>query len=750
MDIIKKIRSNKPLTVALCVALAVVIVFSASLGLVANAVKGEKIDVEQEVNAYNSSKPDFSYLFSGVEKEAISLQIDDADEKLSSVIAQFDIDSVLYCDTTATALTKLIAEVTKKDLASVSFKDLKKKFKDAYNYLVSLQEANKTWADIETIPFGIETGDKDAFVKACSLASSYLGSVLMDVILAAPSAYNDVLVPIIESLHIGKMPSFNGFVMRTGTSNSARIEFIIEKVLGVVEAVKKAPVTYLCDILPDFLVNYQKSCEFVNSNEKISKNTGLSLPTVKDLLSDVFSALGLSLPEIDLDRLSKTGNAQIAKSGRNGGKRVEIIGEREVVFGVIGDIITDVACSGDNLATIEHLLTFDMKSSTVVNGKLGKFIYSEEFNELLASLLDAVCMTKTKVQENVPAKVEAYNAQETDYSSLFSWPLSEESLDKVLTATDLTLNHCLANGDFAGAFYNDAFATTLTKIFAQLCSKELSQISFYAVSKSFPQAHKYLRKAQAEGKTWDDIDIIPFGITPGDKETFIKAAGAGSEVFGDALAVACMVDPTAYDDGLLPLLESLHVGPMLSFEEFVASSGFDGAKRMEVIISHTIKMLEPITVYPLQYLLEMLPDLVASYNKISEYLSSNEIIKNQIGLVVPPLSELLAELVSDIGITLPEYDFSQLEQMATASAAESGDICGQRVELTGRKSVVFMSIFNYLIEIIKYDGNAEALFSFATGSLDLSVGDATSLVNTVTSLASVDDAVSEVEAEAAA
>lgn len=749
MNIFKKIRYNKKYKKILCIVLAAVIVFSSIFGVL-GLVKGEKIDVEAEVNTYNSSKPDFSYLFSGVKEEAVSLQIDKAEEKLVKFIGKYDIDSLIYNDAVATAVTKLLADVCKKDLASVEFKDLKKKHKDAYNYLISLQEANKTWADVEEIPFGIENGDKDSFVKACSVASAHLGSTLIKVVLAAPSSYNDALVPVFESLHTGKMPSFFGFIMRTGLSDSKRIAYMIEKALSIIEPVKETPLTYLCTMMPDFIINYRKTCDFINGNEKIAEKTNLTLPTIESILDKLVTALGVSAPQIDLDRLSKTGTAAIAKSGRSGGKRVEIIGDREIVYGVVGEVVTDVVCSGDNLKKIEHLLTFDLKSSDFVNSAFGPVVYSEETNELMAAFLNALCMTKTKVQENVPAKVDAFNAEETDYSALFSWPLSEESVDKLLTATDISLNHCIANGDFAGAFYNDAFATTLSKFFAKLCTKELSEISFYSVSKYFPEAHRYLRKAQAEGKTWADIDVIPFGITPGDKDTFIKAAAAGSEAFGDALALACMVDPTAYDDGLLPLLEALHVGPMPTFEEFVASSGLDGCKRMEDIVSHMIKMLEPITVYPLEYLLEMLPDLVANYNKSSAYLAQNEEITNTVGIVVPPLSELISELVSGIGITLPEYDFSQLEKMATASAADSGDICGQRVELTGNKAVVFMSISNYLIEVIKYEGNLKALFNFATGSLDLSAVDATALVDTVGSLANVAADSGNIQAESAA
>lgn len=749
MNIFKKIRYNKKLRRILCVALAAVIVLSSIFGVI-GLTKGEKIDVEQEVNTYNSSRPDFSYLFKGVKEEAVALQIDETDEKLAAMIAEYDVDSLIYNDTVATMVTKLLADVCKADLASIKFKELKKNFKDGYNYLVSLQEANKTWADVEEIPFGIEDGDKDAFVKACGAASAHLGKTLIKVVLAAPSAYNDALVPAFESIHTGKMPSFLGFVMRTGLSNSKRIEFMINKVLSIVDPIKEAPLTYLCTMMPDFIINYRKACDFINGNEKISKKTGLTMPTIDSILNQVVSALGVTLAEVDLDLLSKTGTASVAKSGGTGGKRVEIIGDREIVYGVVGGIVVDTVCAGNNLETIEHLLTFDLKSSDFINSKFGPVLYSQKVNELMASFLDALCMTKTVVQENVPAKVDAYNAEANDFSSLFSWPLSEDSVDKLLTAADLTLNHCIANGDFAGAFYNDAFATTISKLFAKLCTKELKDISFYSVSKYFPEAHKFLRKAQQEGKTWDDIDVIPFGVTPGDKEAFIKAAAAGSEAFGDALALACMVDPTAYDNGLLPLLEAIHVGPMPTFEEFVASSGLDGCKRMEDIVSHMIKMLEPITVYPLEYLLEMLPDLVANYNKASSYLSQNEVIKNQVGIVVPPLSELMADLVSGIGITLPEYDFSQLEKMAVACAADSGDICGQRVELKGKKAVVFMAISNYLVEVIKYEGNLKALFDFATGSLDLSTASAATIVDTVGSLGDVAQDAVAIEGEAAA
>ena len=54
---------------------------------------------------------------------------------------------MLYNDATATLLTKLFANVIGAEFNSINFKALKKKFPVAYDYVVSQQEAGKTWSE---------------------------------------------------------------------------------------------------------------------------------------------------------------------------------------------------------------------------------------------------------------------------------------------------------------------------------------------------------------------------------------------------------------------------------------------------------------------------------------------------------------------------------------------------------------------------------------------------------------------------
>ena len=733
----EKACKNKPLTAIICFVLVFAIIFTTTVSVFLGNTKGEKIDCKQAVETYNASKPDFSYLFEGVSRNDVSKQLDKLEKQLVEFVEEFNIEKMLYNDATATLLTKLFANVIGAEFNSINFKALKKKFPVAYDYVVSQQEAGKTWSDIEEIPFEIEVGNKKQFVKACGAGAAHLGDAMVKVMLAAPSVYNDALVPAFESLHTGKMPGLFGFVMKTGLSGSKRVEYLINKALSIVEPIKEEPLTYLTSIAPDFIISYDKACAFINDNPAISEDIGLKLPSIELILGYALTALDLQGAPLNKELLKKTGTAKISKSGANGGKRVAIYGDREVIYGLIGDYIIDVVVFNNNFAIVKKMLLEEIKSVKVKDSKFGSYLTSQKTNDMLGTMLDALNKTKTAKQEDVAAQVDAYNAEAKDYSELFKWPATEKAVEIALNAADININHCVSNGNFRGAIYNDAIATLVTKLTAKLCTRELSDISFDALKESFPEAYRFIQKAKEEGKTWADIEMIPFGITLGDRESFVKACGAGGEAFGDAMALAVMVCPNAYDEVLVPVFEALHTGPMVDFESFIASSGLDGAKRMEDVTNKVLTIIEPLLALPLKYLFEMLPDFVASYEKASNYVKNDPYISEKSGIVLPPIAELLSDLLSGFGITLPEYDFSALAKMGTATIEASGDTCGQRMEIKGNKEVVFMSLSSYIVEVLKYEGNLKAIFTFLTDSLELSTADATALVGTLTSLDSV-------------
>lgn len=705
--------------------LAVTIVFLSVFGI-QKITAGEKINAEKEAEAYNSETPDFSSLFKGIAENELSAELDDLDAKLAAFISTVDIDSLVYTDSAATLITKFIAELTGESLDSICSGKLKKSFPEAYEYIEKLNADGKGIKYIKAIPFGIEAGDKKAFIKACGAGAAHLGNTLLEVILCAPTAYNNALVPALEATHNGKMPSIFGFVLKTGLSPSARIEFLVEKILGIIEPVKEAPLTYLCTMLPDFIINYNKACDFLNGNEKIAEKTGLSLPTIDSIISGLISALDMSSPEIDYDYLSKMGTASVSDSGYTGGKRVRIDGDREVIFAYLADFILNLFTYEDNFTVVDNLLTTLLKSDAVQSSEFADLLNSAEFKTMLAALMDILAKLKPREYYDAKAETEKYNAQEKDLNSIFKWPATEENVTTVLSTVENKIVEALSTHNIESIIFTDEIATIVAKVTAHLCGKELTDITFLELRKSFTDAYDYIAILQAQNKTWNDIEVIPFGITPGDKDMFIKACGAGAEHFGDALALSLMANPHAYDDALLPLLESLHTGAMPPLEEFVAGQGLDGALRMEELTAKVLTILEPIKKAPLSYLCEILPDLIVCYGKAAKVLKNNKVHP----LILPDIGALINDFLVEFEITLPDYNFGVFTDMATAETVESGNYTGYRTQLNGDREVVFMGLATYLVQVLRHGNNMEIISNLLSDLLGID----RSILTAITSL----------------
>ena len=717
-----KVKYLKIISLILVVAIVVTSVFGIN-----KITAGAKIDVDATVSEYNSQSPDFAYLFEGISEENLSAELDDLDVKLSALIQRVDIDSLIYTDSVATLLTRGIAELCGRSLDSIDFKELKKDYPEAYTHIENLKASGLSWKDIDTIPFGIKAGNKDSFIDACAAGAAHLGDTLLKVIMYAPSAYYDALVPALESLHVDKMPSIYGFALQTGLSPSARIKFMLEHIFSIIEPIKSTPLAFLCSLLPDFIINYNKACEFINTNEKISANTGLTLPTIDSIISGLISALNMTSPEIDYDYLSKMAVASSDKSGYNGGKRVKFEGDREVIFAYLGDFILNLFVYEDNFVFSEKLITNLIKSDAIKNSAFADLLYSDELNNILASLLDIMAKLRVREDYNAESEINEYNAEVKNFDSMFKWPATEENVTTVLDTVEGTIVEALKSVNIDELIFTDEFATLISKLTAYLCGRELTDITFAALKDSFPEAYDYITILQSQDMTWNDVVTIPFGIPPGDEAMFIKACGAGAEHFGDALALCIIVNPHAYDDALLPIFEALHTGAMPSLEEFVADQGLDGAYRMEEITRKTLTIMEPIKAAPLTYLFEILPDLILSYNKASDVLKKSEIQP----LKLPEISDLLNIITADLGLILPDYDFSVLTKMATAEKAESGNYTGYRMQLNGDREVVFMGLATYIHQVLKNDKNLATIDGIISDTLGMDISILTTITNLI-------------------
>lgn len=719
MDYIKNLMNNNKFLKCISIILVVAIVITSGVGIALNVIAGEKIDCEQAVADYNGAKPDFSSLFTSMSEEEMSKRLDKIDAELVSIIAMVDLDELLYTDEVATLVSRFTSELIGKEFAAIKFGAMRKSFPDAYAFVSAQQESGKTWADLGTIPFGIEKGDKEAFIKACGAGAEAFGKNLLKVMLNAPSSYNDALVPALESTHTGPMPTLVEFVQSTGLSGSKRMELMVGKVLSIIEPLKAAPLTYLCEIAPDFFKNYTKAAELLNSKKGVEKNAHLVMPTIDGLLNEVLPKLGLSAPALDINKVVSMGTASVDESGANKGKRVRIDGDRELVFSYFASYILETLSYGNNFDTVVKLMTKEIKADKIQNSIAGEVLNSELFSVFLSDFVDLLSKIQGRTAPDIKAEVEAYNAEAKDFSGMFAWPSTEENVSSTIDTLDAVIIGSLSDFNIDSLLFTDAFASMIAKVTGPLCSKEIADLTFNELRLNFPAAYEYMMAAQAEGKTWKDIGTIPFGITPGDREMFIKACAAGSEHFGDALALCLLVAPTSYEQALVPVLEALHVGPMPEIKEFILSTGLSGAKRMELIIEKVLKITDTLYAAPLTYLCEMLPDLIVSYTKASDFAAANPNILAKAGINLMPIADLLNSIVGDMGIKLPEFDFATITKYATARVGASGDIGGERFELIGDREAVFVAMKDYISDVITTEGNLVAVSTVLSKSMGL-------------------------------
>ena len=696
--------------------LAFIILFTSVITMSFSDAEGQTVDCSLQVQTHNSAIPDTSALYTGLStKDSIKTDLDALDKILSSFISSINPEGYLYTDEVASAITKYSAILVEKELSAVTYTAMQKSFPEAYDFIKEKQDNGASWDDIETIPFGITKGDKKEFIKACGAGAEHIGNSLLEVIVYEPTAYYTALVPALESTHTGTMPSMVGFVARTGLSPSKRIEFLIEKVLDIIEPIKASPLTYLLDILPDFIVNYSAAAELLNGNSKIQENVKLALPEIESIVSGLIKALGITAPDLDYDYMASLGTAKVGKSAGNKGERTVINGDREALFQYLADYITGLFTYENNYSVFEDLLLSKIK--TITQPEIRTLIYSQSTNDLLASLLD-ILSKNVDSTKYVQAMADAYNSKEKDSEALFGNFFSRERVSSLIDTLDKTLASELREMNLETSIYTDTIATLVAKFTAELCGAELSEISTTAMKASFPEAYNYVEAAKRDGKTWAEIGTIPFGIREGDKDAFIKACGAGSEHFGDVLALCCMVAPTSYDDALIPIFEALHIGSMPTLKEFVASSGLDGAKRMEDIALKLLGLIDPLMDAPVSYLCEILPDVVNSYNNMAEYISSNEDIART-GLKLKPINDFVKELLLAFSLQLPEYDILTLADLGTAKTETSGDRCAQRMAIYGDKEAVFVTLFRLVIDVVGVDGNVESIVDTASDLLDI-------------------------------
>ena len=346
-----KLFKNKYFIVTICTLLQLGIIFGIVFGGISYITTGEEIDCEAVAAQYNTDVPDTSKMFILRPEAVVSAMIDITDQKLSSLVSSQNIESSLYSDSTATAVTKLYCDAFSVELSEADFSAIENEYPDAFSYLSAAKQEDKKWSDIESIPYGVEAGNKNAFIKACGAAATFSPSMIDGGIKELSGLYNDILIPIMESLHTGTMPSAVSFALQTKLDSRKITEFMIEKILSVVTPFKSAPISYLFEMLPDLITTYNNANDYIKRN-----NLDINLPELQPLLDAVFESLELKGKAFDINYISRLGAASVQASGRSGGKRVYISGDKESIFLYLADYLAGLIIKENNFFSLDDIL----------------------------------------------------------------------------------------------------------------------------------------------------------------------------------------------------------------------------------------------------------------------------------------------------------------------------------------------------------------------------------------------------------
>lgn len=349
----------------------------------------------------------------------------------------------------------------------------------------------------------------------------------------------------------------------------------------------------------------------------------------------------------------------------------------------------------------------------------------------LAALMVMTCFSAISASaitnEEAEAQLQAWNDSRVDLSGVYA-DMSAKQAKSTMTALDTALAAVLKQADAKSKIYTDETVGKIMTLIYPLVTSLLSSLTPAFVSQglqeNYPQAATYL----AGCETWDAVDTskLIFGIEPGNAAQFRAAATSGLFMLG-------LLVLFVGDTGLIAFMEAFHTDSVLSMKDIMDELGdeIDGDDLgtyqilTNLALGPIFDALEMFFEHPIEYLCDILPDLVYSY---SATLSSG-----MLGSILPPLPQLLGDLLGSLtettGVDFPEIDVNKISHMGSAKIVESkmaidsehsasfgGEfVPGYRVQIDANKPMVFAAVAQYACGVLKNQQNQIAIGRLIVG-----------------------------------
>lgn len=590
------------------------------------------------------------------------------------------------------------------------------------------------WADVGKVDWGITSdNDYDAFANAFIVALEPIISLLTVVQVSFPNsstyaqydtntatkdfkfgAYEQVIIPILEALGVKDIMTSDAFtaVALSGAGLAAQVKMVVDQFKPVIQELLANPVQYLASILPNLMYHLQDGCALGGIGGLLS-GIGVSLDlgwdTIVGMLDGALAGTGLTVADLQLDKLAKLGKATEVKSSRANTQTVRFIeADTASVYNHLANVIDEVVTKlGIDLGVNSELVKVEAPAYPH-DGKMTKDVVLalvDGIDALVSDMLDINGL----INDNLCTNAMVAQIVEGLYGALGDTNMDILKLN--INVTPEALSEALGSD----------------KKFKDLAGELNGHTSWKDVS-------LYL--------TNDDGEVVhetSMGFKDGDREGFFDTLVAVLRPLVKVLADTNVLTNTERADGttayglydlvIVPVLEDLGMTPNSSetytknFNQLMkkakdSQGKVDADKAGEAydylintIINPIVKILDSIGSTPVKTLMSILPNVAyqAQHGKIFGLISNIPGLSKDGKLDIAGLvNGLLAD--AEIAIELPELNLDMVA--SNGQMTEKKSISSIRENYTVVKADIadmFVQTWYYLYDTVNFKDNLNVI-----------------------------------------
>lgn len=532
--------------------------------------------------------------------------------------------------------------------------------------------------------------------------------------------YEQVIIPLVETLG-GEVTltsdEYTAAVRELRNENiDAQFKLAFDQFKPIVQKLLANPVDYLAGVLPNLMYHLQDGCIFEGIKEvasslglgigEIDAIKNLSWNSIVSLLDPLLAGTGITLADLELEKLAKLGKATQKNSARaNTDTVIYVEADKESVYNFFANLIDEMLVKFGvvDLGTKTEFVKTAMPQYPH-NGKMDQSVMNAMINGL-DGLLAGFVNINDLINSNLCTNVMAAQAVQAIYGAL----------------GDLDLDIL--------SFGIDTSPDTLAK--------------------ALKNESKYIELARelTGMASWDDVSLYlangdtvvyqaDMGFEDGDRQGFVDSLTACLRPLVKAMADANVLVNTQRADGttayglydlvIVPLLEDLGLSPTKSdtytsnFNKLIkkADTGAAYDYLIRTILDPLLGLVDQFAAAPAKTLMNLLPNLAyqVQHGELLGIVSGIPGLSGGNGKI--DLAGILNGLLSNLlpGFELPAFDLDTLANCGTFTEKSSkSTLRSTYTTVSANSADAFVTLFYYLYDAINYKDNLAIIKTALSG-----------------------------------